>query len=142
MKKIEPFSAEFGDVQRFENTDIYFLDVKDPEPFRNAQGIIAESGIRFEPSPYPYRPHCTLKLRKPPKSVEEFFELFFLQAPKEPFTSGSFSANAGPLMKSDVESASESTPRGVTTVAERVPLTGRPVFGLMMCVWRFPSITT
>ena len=37
-------------------------------------------------------------------------------------------------MKSDVESASESTPRGVITVAESVPLTGRPVFGLMMCV--------
>ena len=70
VKKIEPFSAEFGDVQRFENTDIYFLDVKNPEPFRNAHRIISESGIRFEPSPYPYRPHCTLKLRKPPKSVE------------------------------------------------------------------------
>ena len=35
---------------------------------------------------YRFQLSCTLKLRKPPKSVEEFFELFFLQAPKEPFT--------------------------------------------------------
>ncbi len=83
--KIHPFYAEFGNVQRFDNTDIYFLDVKDPAPFQEAHKIVADSGIRFEPSPFPYRPHCTLKLRKPPRSLEELLELFFLQAPKEPF---------------------------------------------------------
>lgn len=84
-RKIRPFHAEFGNVQRFDNTDIYFLDVKDPVPFQEAHEIVAACGIRFEPSPFPYRPHCTLKLRKPPRSPGELLELFFLQAPKEPF---------------------------------------------------------
>ncbi len=84
-KKIPPFYAEFGYVQQFENTDIYFLDVKDPAPFQKAHEILAKSGIKFEPSPFPFRPHCTLKLRKPPKTISEFFEIFAVQAPKEPF---------------------------------------------------------
>lgn len=84
-EKIHPFYAEFGTVQRFENTDIYFLDVKDPSPFELAHEIVSSSGIGFEESPYPFRPHCTLKLRKPPATLQELLELFFLQAPKEPF---------------------------------------------------------
>ncbi len=99
-KKIRPFHAEFGDVQRFENTDIYFLDVKDPAPFQEAHEIVATCGIRFEASPFPFHPHCTLKLRKPPKTIEEFFELFFLQAPKEPFLLSLMSVYALPTVDS------------------------------------------
>ena len=95
-RKLHPFYAEFGNVQRFENTDIYFLDVKDPAPFQAEHEIVSRCGIRFEPSPYPFRPHCTLKLRKPPETVQELLELFFLQAPKVPFLLSRLSVYALP----------------------------------------------
>ena len=84
-EQIPPFEAEFGNVDRFENTDIYFLNLIDETPFLRAHEIVANCGLRFEPSPYPYQPHCTLKLRKPPKDLQELLELFLLQAPRHPF---------------------------------------------------------
>ena len=84
-KQIEPFYAEFGNVERFENTDIYFLNLIDDTPFFRAHEIVSNCGLRFEPSPYPFHPHCTLKLRKPPRDLQELLELFLLQAPRHPF---------------------------------------------------------
>lgn len=84
-EQIEPFEAEFGNVERFENTDIYFLNLIDDEPFIHAHEVVSNCGIRFESSPYPFHPHCTLKLRKPPKDLQELLELFLLQAPRHPF---------------------------------------------------------
>jgi len=90
-----PFTAEFGNVKRFPDTEIYFLELLDPSPFEAIQKAFAESDIRFLPNPYPFHPHCTLKLRSTP-SDPELLELFFLDAPKEPFTLSSLSLYALP----------------------------------------------
>ena len=79
-----PFSASFESVERFPGTDIYFLTLADDRPFQTLHQAFVRSSIRFEPSPYPFRPHCTLKLRSTP-SDPELLQLFFMEVPKEPF---------------------------------------------------------
>ena len=82
--QFDPFEAAFSHVERFNNTDIYFLTFQNPEPFLRLHQALAASSIVFVPSPFPYMPHCTLKLRKHP-SEQELLELFFLDVPQEPF---------------------------------------------------------
>ena len=58
------FPAEFSEVERFPETEIYFLNLLDPRPFEAIQKAFVKSSIRFLPNPYPFHPHCTLKLRR------------------------------------------------------------------------------
>lgn len=90
-----PFEASFDKVERFPGTDIYFLTVKDPAPFEAIHRAFADSSIGFQPSPYPYRPHCTLKLRSAPSDTE-LLELLFLDAPEKPFLLSEIAAYALP----------------------------------------------
>lgn len=60
-----PIRATFGPVRRFPNTDIFVLTLVDEAPFHALQQRLATSGIRFEPSPFPFTPHCTLRSRSP-----------------------------------------------------------------------------
>ena len=55
---------------RFPNTDIFVLTLVDETPFRVLQHYLATSGIRFEPSPFPFTPHCTLRSRSPVTEAE------------------------------------------------------------------------
>ena len=94
-----PFSASFSKVERFPDTDIYYLTVSDPAPFLEIHEAFAGSAIGFLPNPYPFQPHCTLKLRSAPTDPE-LLELLFLDPPKEPFTLSSFSLYALPDIRS------------------------------------------
>lgn len=82
--RFPPFATAFDHVERFQNTDIYFLTVRDPGYFIELNRAFAESAIEFEPNHYPYKPHCTLKLRSKP-TEQELFDLFFLNAPRGEF---------------------------------------------------------
>ncbi len=93
--RFKPFEAAFKGIERFSGTDIFYLTFKNPEPFRRLHKAFAGSGIKFDPCPFPYKPHCTLKLRKEPEPGE-LFELFFLKAPPEPFTIDTVSVYALP----------------------------------------------
>ena len=93
--RFAPFSAVFDKVERFPDTEIYYLTLKDPAPFREIHKAFAESAIGFQENPYPFEPHCTLKLRSTP-SDSELLELLFLETPKEPFTLSSLSLYALP----------------------------------------------
>jgi 2'-5' RNA ligase len=66
-----PIMARFGPVHRFPNTDVFILSLADETPFRLLQQRLASSGIRFEPSPFPFTPHCTLRSRSPVSAAEE-----------------------------------------------------------------------
>ena len=88
--RFAPFQAEFDHVERFQNTDIYYLAFRNPAPFAALHRALAETEIRFHPTAYPFVPHCTLKLRQHP-TEQELLELFFLNAPKEPFLLGGMS---------------------------------------------------
>lgn len=70
-----PIRASFSRVLRFPGTDIFVLTLADEEPFRTLHRRIAASGLRFEPSPFPYTPHCTLRSRSP-VTEEEAADLF------------------------------------------------------------------
>lgn len=90
-----PFTASFSKVERFPETEIYYLTLSDPAPFLAIHKAFAESSIGFQPCPYPFHPHCTLKLRSTPSDTE-LLELLFLDAPKESFTLSSLSLYALP----------------------------------------------
>jgi 2'-5' RNA ligase len=73
----EPLPVTFGKVLRFPSTDIFVLTLTDERPFRMLHERIVSSGIRFQPSPFPYTPHCTLRSRSP-VSEEETADLLSL----------------------------------------------------------------
>lgn len=64
-ERTPPFAAEFDGALRFDGTDIFVLTLADEAPFQRLHKEIAESGIRFASSPFPYKPHCTLRSRSP-----------------------------------------------------------------------------
>ena len=84
-KLIHPFHVCFDKVDRFPNTDIYFLSLKDSPELMRTQKTVSESGIKFDANPYPYHPHCTLCLRKKIPDGQKLLDLFFLKIPSEPF---------------------------------------------------------
>ena len=88
-----PFESEFSKVERYSNTDIYFLTVRENRPFEVLNKAFAWSKIKFEPNSFPYKPHCTLKLRSAP-SEQELFELLFLEPPPERFVLSALSLYA------------------------------------------------
>ena len=98
-KNFAPLSASFSKVERFPETEIYYLTISDPTPFQAIHKAFAESAIGFQPNPYPFQPHCTLKLRSAPTD-SELLELLFLDPPKETFTLSSLSLYALPDVRS------------------------------------------
>jgi 2'-5' RNA ligase len=69
--RTKPITASFGRVLRFPRTDIFVLTLQDETPFREIHQRIATSGISFEPNPFPFQPHCTLRSRSPVTPEEE-----------------------------------------------------------------------
>lgn len=55
---------------RFAGTNTFALTVVDERPIAALHRAIAKSGLSFEPSPFPFRAHCTLTSGIP-KSDEE-----------------------------------------------------------------------
>ena len=83
-KKLHPFLISFDTVDRFPDTDIFFLTLKESPELLHTQKVISECGIRFDPTPYPYNPHCTIALRKEIRDDRKLLNLFFLDVPEEP----------------------------------------------------------
>ena len=66
-----PIHASFDEIHRFPDTDIFVLTLEDETPFITLHNRIINSGIRFQPNPFPYKPHCTLRSRSPISEEEE-----------------------------------------------------------------------
>ena len=77
-----PFTASFGPVKRFPNSDIFVLSLQDPAPFQSLHRRVAESDIRFQESPHEFAPHCTL-CRRSPISAEDAAALMATEIPGE-----------------------------------------------------------
>jgi len=60
-----PFPFRFGRVERFPASAVYYLAPQDNRPFDAFQQRLANSGLRFEPTPYEYVPHCTIAILPP-----------------------------------------------------------------------------
>lgn len=65
-----PIEVSFGPVIRFPGTDIFVLTVEDERPFRALHERIAGSAMRFQPTPFDYTPHCTLRSRSSVSDAE------------------------------------------------------------------------
>ena len=60
-KTITPFCTSFKGVARFPETDIFYLVPNHPEKLADIQKAIATTETRFDESPFPYTPHCTIR---------------------------------------------------------------------------------
>ena len=65
-----PIAAAFGAVRRFPESDVFYLAFVDEAPLRALHRRIAKSGLRFQPTPFPFGPHCTLRTRSPVTDAE------------------------------------------------------------------------
>ena len=84
LPHIKSFRMRFQEIRRFPNTNTFFLTPEDRQPFDNIHGILKASGITFDPIPWPYNPHCTL--RAGPMTGEDSLEkILGLSFPKGAF---------------------------------------------------------
>lgn len=83
-KEFAPFSARFAKLERFPSTDIYFFSLLDEAPFVKLHEALRDSGIKFLPNPFPFRPHCTVSLRVQAEETE-LLDLIFQEVPEEEF---------------------------------------------------------
>jgi 2'-5' RNA ligase len=56
------FEMEFGAAAHFPETGIFYLPPVDRGPFDSLHAALAESKIPFPKSPFPYNPHCSLRV--------------------------------------------------------------------------------
>jgi 2'-5' RNA ligase len=54
------FACAFGGVEVFPASQVYYLALEDEAPFHEFQESLAGSVLEFEPTPFAYKPHCTL----------------------------------------------------------------------------------
>ena len=81
---LKPFRAQFEEIRRFPNTNIFYLSPQDRQPFDRIHGSLKGCGISFSPSPWSYNPHCTLR-GGPMKEHASAENIFALSFPKEDF---------------------------------------------------------
>lgn len=72
-----PITARFGGVVRFPGTDTFVLSLGDPQPFVAVHDRLRHSGIPFEPSIYPFFPHCSLRMSGAlsPEAISRLFSV-------------------------------------------------------------------
>ncbi|QSH41294.1 2'-5' RNA ligase family protein [Lentisphaerota bacterium ZTH] len=80
----KPFKAEFGNVEKFPETGIFYYTVINPEPFIDLHNQLIDSAILFNRNPHPYKPHCTLRLAATTEFPEEDI-IRRIQPPAEEF---------------------------------------------------------
>ncbi|MCA9659475.1 MAG: 2'-5' RNA ligase family protein [Myxococcales bacterium] len=75
--KTAPIVARFGGVVRFPGTDTFVLSLGNPIPFQTIHERLKDSGIPFEPSPFPFFPHCSLRMsgELSPADISHLFSL-------------------------------------------------------------------
>jgi 2'-5' RNA ligase len=54
------FTSHFSGVEKFAGSHVYYLALKDEKPFHAFQKSLAASPLLFEPTPFSYKPHCTI----------------------------------------------------------------------------------
>lgn len=56
------FSFRFKSVARFPDSAVYYLAPGNTARFQEFQDRLANCGLRFEPTPHAYVPHCTIAI--------------------------------------------------------------------------------
>ncbi len=78
------FKTSFLTIERFPETDIFYLVPDDKSPFQKFHDSITSTNISFKTNPHPYDPHCSLRGFTPlPQGLED--EINNIVFPKEQF---------------------------------------------------------
>ena len=59
-QNLAPFQCFFSKVETFPESQVYYLALENEEPFQIFQQVLAASPLKFESTPFPYKPHCTI----------------------------------------------------------------------------------
>lgn len=59
-RRFAPIAIRFDSVALFPGTKVVYLAPNDPAPLVALHAALTQSGLRFERSPHPFTPHCTL----------------------------------------------------------------------------------
>ncbi len=59
--KIKPFIFNFKRITNFPNTNIYYLEPEQREPFDNIHNIFKDLNFEYAKNLFPYNPHYTLR---------------------------------------------------------------------------------
>ncbi len=75
--KTAPVVTRFGGVVRFPGTDTFVLSLGDPVPFVSIHESLKFAGIPFEPTNFPFFPHCSLRMsgELSPEDISRLFSL-------------------------------------------------------------------
>ena len=83
-KRLLPFPTAFVSLERFPDTQIFWLKPRDRKPFDAFQNALVEAGLLFNPNPFPFNPHCTISARAALEKSQED-ELLAAHIPTEEF---------------------------------------------------------
>ena len=84
--KTAPLHASFHSIERFPSSPVAYLSLTDPTPFLALHQAILRTKIRFCASPFPFRPHCTIRSHGAGLLDEvEFKRVSALPVPREAF---------------------------------------------------------
>jgi 2'-5' RNA ligase len=78
-----PFSFRFDGVKCFPESSAYYLSPADDIGFHDFQRRLANCGLRFEPSPYEYVPHCTIAILAADAAAEAHAEVRAFPVPSD-----------------------------------------------------------
>lgn len=76
-----PFSFRFAKVERFPESNVYYLAPGDGSPFHEFQRRLADCGLRFESTPFEYVPHCTIAILAPDAPAEAHADVWACPVP-------------------------------------------------------------
>ncbi len=85
------FACAFSRVECFPESRVYYLALRDESPFHAFQRLLAASGLRFEPTPFSYKPHCTIAELPPTSGAEDRAALTSFSVPTASFEVSSVS---------------------------------------------------
>ena len=67
-----PITTAFVSIERFPGTDVFWLKPINRAPFEAIQVALVAEGLRLQPSPFPFNPHCTVSASVPLSPAQEF----------------------------------------------------------------------
>jgi len=62
--KFTPFQTSFLRVKKFRGTGITYFELANPLNFIQIHNAFSSSPIEFNKNPFPFTPHCTIRLKK------------------------------------------------------------------------------
>jgi len=77
------FSFRVKSVERFPDSNVYYLAPGTTGRFQEFQDRLANCGLRFEPTPHAYVPHCTIAILAQDAAEETHAEVSACPVPQE-----------------------------------------------------------